>query len=283
VPEGWQWDDTLFGGSAAYYRAGRLPYPAALHDAFAAAADLRGSPRLVDVGCGPGVVALLLADLFVDVVGVDPDGDMLAEAARAAAARQIENVRWLCRRAEELPSDLGPFRYATFAQSFHWMDRDLVAGIVFELLEPGGAFVHVDTQVEGVAPPETALPHPAPPRDEIDRLRVRYLGPVRRAGAGTLRHGTPGDEWQVLERAGFEAPAPVRVEGRVALERTTDDVVASVFSSSGTAPHLFGDRLADFERDLRRLLWDASPTGWFSERTGDVELVFYRRPAHPAA
>jgi hypothetical protein len=41
-------------------------------------------------------------------------------------------------------------------------------------------------------------------------------------------------------------------------------VVAWVLSTSSTAPHLFGDRVDDFIRDLRSLLLDVSPEGRFS-------------------
>ncbi len=283
MPQGWQWDETLFRGSAAYYARGRLPYPAGLHDAFAAAARLDGAPRLIDVGCGPGTVALTLADLFAEVVAVDPDADMLREGARLATSRGAGNVRWERLRAEDLSAAAqGRFRYATFAQSFHWMERERVARIVFAMLEPGGAFVHVNTDVPAAdaARDEPAdPPDPRPPGDAIRALAERYLGPVRRAGQGYLRHGTPGDEWGVLRAAGFLAPDVVRVPGGDTLTRTADDVLAHVFSSSGTAPHLFGDRLHEFERELRGVLATASPRGRFAERVGDVELVWYRRPA----
>ena len=279
MPVGWEWDETLFEGSAPHYLRGRLPYPAALHDLFAAHADLAGRPRLIDVGCGPGVVALALADLFAEVVGVDPDPGMIAEASRLARAGRVENATWVERRAEELPAGLGVFRYAIFAQSFHWMDRRRVARLVFDMLEPGGAFVHLNTDVAGAPSPEVALAHPETPEDGIDALRRRYLGPVRRAGRGHLRFGTPSGEPAVLQDAGFEAAEVVRVPGRGVVERTVDDVVAGVFAHSGTAPHLFGDRLPDFEQDLRAVLEAASPTGRFSQPTRDLELLFYRRPA----
>jgi SAM-dependent methyltransferase len=278
MPEGWVWDESLFAGSSAFYDRGRIPYPAGLRDAFAAAADLRGSPRLIDVGCGPGTVALRLASLFAEVVGVDADRGMIEEASRAAAARAVTNARWLRLRAEQMPPSLGLFRYATFAQSFHWMERDLVAAKVFGLLEPGGAFVHVGGQHVETPPPAEPLRHPTPPADDIRGLIQSYLGPDRRAGQGVLRHGTPGNEWEVLQRAGFEAPLSVRVAGRQVLDRTVGDVVAAVFSLSGSAPHLFGDRLADFERELRALLAAASGPGLFSEQVPDLALVFYRRP-----
>lgn len=278
MPEGWEWDESLFRGAAPYYVRGRLPYPAGLHDAFAAGAELDGSPRLIDVGCGPGNVALLLADLFTEVVGVDPDPDMLAEAARAAKEHGVGNARWVPLRGEQLPAGLGLFRYATFAQSFHWMERDLVARTIFEMLEPGGAFVHVDTSGDDTPESAEPPPHPSPPTAAIRQLVERYLGPVRRAGQGCLRQGTPGNEWAVLERAGFEPPTAVRVEGRHVLGRTIDDVVAHVFSASASAPHLFGDRFGEFERELRIVLAAASTNGRFSERTNDVKLIFYRRP-----
>jgi SAM-dependent methyltransferase len=278
VPEGWTWEESLFAGSSVFYDRGRLPYPAGLRDAFAGVADLHGSPRLLDVGCGPGTVALRLAGLFAEIVGVDADRGMIEEAARLAAGRNLTSARWFRLRAEELPAGLGIFRYATFGQSFHWMDREVVAARVFDMLEPGGAFVHVGGQEIETPPPEQPLPHPLPPADDIRRLKQSYLGPERRAGQGVLRHGTPGNEWEVLRAAGFEAPVSIRVNGRQVLERTVDDLVAHVFSNSGSAPHLFGDRLGDFERDLRLCLTAASDGGLFSEQIPDLALVFYHRP-----
>lgn len=276
MADGWEWDNTLFLGSAAYYRQGRLPYPSALAERFAGAADLSGEPRLIDVGCGPGTVALLLAHLFIEVVGVDPDVDMLSEAQRYAADSGIENARWELRRAEDLPGGLGRFRYATFAQSFHWMDRPKVAAAILEMLDPGGAFVHVNTEVKR-PPPAPELPHPVPPRAAIGRLVRSYLGADRRAGQG-IRRNSPSNEGAILSEAGFLGPRVVLVQGREVLERSVDDVVAEVFSTSGSAPHLFGAARERFETDLRALLQDASDDGWFAEWMGDIELDFYERP-----
>ena len=104
---------------------------------------LDGSGRLIDVGCGPGSLTLLLAPLFVGAVGVDPDPGMLAEAEAEAARRGVTGVRWVQMAAESLPGDLGSFRVATFAQSFHWMQRETVAAAVRAMLEPGGSWIHV--------------------------------------------------------------------------------------------------------------------------------------------
>src|SRR4051812_22682046 len=103
MPEGWQWDESLFGGSAPYYARGRLPYPDGLAEALGAALGLDGRGRLVDVGCGPGTIALSLAHLFEDVVGLDPDAGMLEEARRLAAQQGCTNTSWVHARAEDLP------------------------------------------------------------------------------------------------------------------------------------------------------------------------------------
>jgi ubiquinone/menaquinone biosynthesis C-methylase UbiE len=133
------WDSTLYEGSAGYYARGRLPYPPEMAGVLGEALALDGTGRLLDVGCGPGSVALLLAPLFAEVVGVDPDPGMITEARSTAAMLGVPNARWAQMTAESLPGDLGQFRVPTFAQSFHWMDRDLVASIVREMLEPGGS------------------------------------------------------------------------------------------------------------------------------------------------
>ncbi|QEU91426.1 class I SAM-dependent methyltransferase [Streptomyces kanamyceticus] len=273
----WEWDESLFSGAAAHYRRGRLPYAPGLADALTEALALDGRGRLLDVGCGPGTVALTLAHSFGEVVGVDPDSGMLTEAARdAAAAGVADRTRWVRIRAEELPAGLGTFTVVTFAQSFHWMDRDLVAATVRDMLRPGGALVHIsDLKTEDLS--VVGLPHPAVPQEAIGELVRRYLGPVRRAGRGVLPHGTPGGEAAVFARAGLHGPRRLAVPAGQALERTVDDVVAAVFSLSSSTPHLFGAHRDAFEADLRRLLKAASLSGRFSERRPSTEAVVWRK------
>ncbi len=274
---GWEWDDTLFSGTASYYERGRLPYAPGLADALAEELRLDGRGRLIDVGCGPGTIALSLAHLFGEIVGVDADSGMIAEAGRGAARRGVgERARWVRARAEALPAGLGTFSVATFAQSFHWMDRDLVAATVRDMLRPGGSLVHI-ADLKTQPPAVDGLPHPAVPYAAVDVLVKRYLGSVRRAGRGVLSHGTPGGEAEVYARAGFCGPRRLVVPGGQVLERTFDDVVAWVFSMSFSAPHLFEGRRDDFEADLRLLLREVSPSGRFSERAPSTEVFVWRK------
>lgn len=259
---------SLYKGSGRYYDRGRLPYPVDLPDALTRLLDLNGKGRLIDVGCGTGAVTLLLAPLFAETVGVDPDREMLDVArAKARAAPQL-NVSFLRLRAEDLPAGLGKFSMATFALSFHWTARKQVAATIHDMLDEGGWFVKINrSQPLGRRQPRHL---PEPPMDEIRQLIRTYVG--------DLTKPEPSDDSAVLVAAGFLPPVHAHLPGGAWLERSIDDVVAKVYSQADYAPHLFGDRLPDFERDLRRLLVAAAPHGRFVERQPDCELVMWQRP-----
>jgi len=79
----------------------------------------------------------------------------------------------------------------------------------------------------------------------------------------------------VYQAAGFEGPQRHEIPGQV-VERTAEQVVASVYSLSSSAPHLFGGRLPDFDEELRRLLVDASDEGRFAEQMRSITLSIWR-------
>ena len=79
-----------------------------------------------------------------------------------------------------------------------------------------------------------------------------------------------------MRAAGYRGSTRLEVGGGRVLERTEDEVVASVFSLSSATPHLFGGHVGEFERELRALLRDASPLGRFAERTREIALVIWR-------
>ncbi len=277
----WEWDPTLYAGSAAYYAQGRVPYPDELADGLAAALELDGRGQMLDVGCGPGSLTLLLAPHFEHVIGVDADSNMLAQGRRLAADAGIINIDWVQQRAEDLSDEFGRFRVTTLAQSFHWMNRERVAGILRGLLTDGGALVHVHATTHKGLEGDSPLPHPRPPRRGIDTLVAQFLGAQPRAGQGYRTEPIVSEadrglqEAEIYRAAGFRRPTRFEVPGRV-VSRNVDQVVASVFSLSYAAPHHFGDRAPLFEQELRRLLSDVSPDGQFSEQMRDIAVDIWR-------
>ncbi|MGR3875498.1 class I SAM-dependent methyltransferase [Streptomyces graminifolii] len=69
-------------------------------DAYLQMAEEFEARRVLDIGCGTGVFALLLADRGTEVVGVDPARASI-EVARAKP--ESERVRWICGDATDLP------------------------------------------------------------------------------------------------------------------------------------------------------------------------------------
>lgn len=148
------YDPTIYRGADAHYRPGRPAYSPQLEVVLAEELGLDASGRLLDAGCGPGILTVRLAHLFDEAVGLDPDPAMLAEARRAATELGIRTIRWVKALAEELPGAApGPYRLVTFGQSFHWTDEARVAEAVYDMLEPGGTLALIVHTPEGRSRP----------------------------------------------------------------------------------------------------------------------------------
>ncbi|PSM41533.1 SAM-dependent methyltransferase [Streptomyces dioscori] len=110
-------------------------------DAYLRVAEEFGARRVLDIGCGTGVFALLLAARGIEVVGVDPARASL-DVARGKP--RGETVRWIHGDATALPPlrvDLATMT-ANAAQQIvgdgEW--RETLRG-AYEALRPGGHFV----------------------------------------------------------------------------------------------------------------------------------------------
>jgi SAM-dependent methyltransferase len=267
------YDPTLYSGSAPHYARGRPPYSRELAPRLRGELGLDGTGRLLDVGCGPGILALELAPLFAETIGLDPDAEMLREAELRAREMGRSDVRWIRALAEDLPKlGLGAFRLVTFGQSFHWTDRERVAESVYDLLEPGGALALVVHTAPGRPVPEGPGAPPIP-HDAIGALVERYLGPRRRTGPGFH----PDRFEHALARTRFGAPDVLFCPGRADIVQDADRVLSNFLSMSWSAPHRFGERLAEFEAEVRRLLAAASPDGRFWDWPGDTEILIARK------
>lgn len=110
-------------------------------DAYLLLAEEFGARKVLDIGCGTGVFALLLAERGVEVVGLDPAGASL-DVARAKPG--ADRVRWIQGDATALPPmavDLVTMT-ANVAQAIVDPDewRRTLAG-AYEALRPGGRLV----------------------------------------------------------------------------------------------------------------------------------------------
>jgi len=257
---GEQLDTSPFEKAAPYYDAHRAPYAPAAFDYIISAFGVSAGVRVLDLGCGPGTVAIPLSRTGADIVAVDRDAVMLEEARRLATATAAGRIRWLCARAEDALPDLGRFQLVTLGQSLHWMDRDLVLRQLADVVEDSGGLVILD---EGRRPQEgwktTAL-----------QVVTKYLG---RRGRHPMKHPESAHE-PCLARSRHFSSFTVR-EFPFAITRDVASIIGWVFSSVHATKPMFGIQLADFEAELAEALLSLNPSGVFEEK---IETAVYIAP-----
>jgi SAM-dependent methyltransferase len=110
-------------------------------DFYAAVVAEFGARRVLDVGCGTGSFAVLLAVRGIDVTGVDPAAASLDVARRKPGA---ERVRWLHGDAGELPAmtvDLATMTGNVAQAIVDPGDWDATLAGIGTALQPGGHLV----------------------------------------------------------------------------------------------------------------------------------------------
>ena len=108
----------------------------------------RGDERALDSGTGTGTLALALAPLVREVVGVDIVPELLEHARRDAPA----NVTFVEGDATQLPFDDYSFDLVCSRRTFHHIARpELAAAELARVTAPGGR-IFVDDQIAPVDP-----------------------------------------------------------------------------------------------------------------------------------
>lgn len=102
--------------------AARPPYAPELYDCLLR--QVVGRRRALDLGCGQGKIAVVLADHFAEVLALDPSAAMI-EAGKAADAGRHGTIAWICECAEAYHSDT-IFDLVTAGTSIHWLDHTVV-------------------------------------------------------------------------------------------------------------------------------------------------------------
>src|ERR1700722_11103270 len=142
-PSATAYDPHRFRATVPFYARYRLAYPESLIRRVVEIVGLRPGDKVMDLGCGPGLLAIPFAQAGMAVTGVDPEPEMLSALSHAA---KDSGVTIDIRRGSsfDMPVGLGPFRLVTMGRSFHWMDRSATLEILDRLIEPGGAVVHFE-------------------------------------------------------------------------------------------------------------------------------------------
>ena len=119
-----------FGSYAEAYDRHRLPFPEDLVDDLVALAPR----RILDAGCGTGLVARALAARGLSVLGVELDPRMAEIARRYRVEVEVAGF-------EEWDDARRRFDLVTFGDAWHWIDPVKGVPKVASILEPGGMLV----------------------------------------------------------------------------------------------------------------------------------------------
>ncbi len=230
-----------FGRAACDYAQHRPGFPTAFFDRVKGFGLGVAGQRVLDLGTGTGTLACGFAERGCEVVGLDPSPEMLAEAARAAAAMSL-SVRWVKGWAESTGLH-DEFDIVCAGQCWHWFDRPRAAAEAMRLLRVGG---HV------LIAYFSYLPLPDSVGAATEAIVLKYNPTWTWAG----HDGRHSEFVPELLTAGFLQPTTF--EFVLPITFTHEAWRGRIRACNGILT-LPGDKIAAFDADLARLLAERFP------------------------
>lgn len=242
-----------FASTVAYYESARPPYGAGFFEAVAQQLGFDRTHRLLDVGTGPGILAIGFAPSCQEVVGVDPESEMV-KAARAAAERAGVGVRFIEGRFEDAAAKLGAFDIVTIGRAIHWLDPEPARAALDRALAPRGRVL--------VCRASSVKDGRNPWLETFNAVRDRWRG------------DRPARDGDAFFAGRFVPSATIRVEKTYALpvERFADRIL----SMSTSSPARLGDAVPAMRSAMREALAPFAADGVIEDVVEAQAEVFER-------
>ena len=254
-----------FATTVQRYERFRPPYPLAFFSEVAQHLALTKRHALIDLGTGPGLLALGFADYVGRIVGVDPEPMMLA-AARQTAKRTRWEVTLVESRAEDLSEDIGRFDLVTIGRALHWLDESTLGPLFERLVAPGGV-VAVCASFSATDGRNAWLEEYTAARRAWSDKR---LWSQSRSGERVRRELS-----SLLQGTTFQIAEVIRVES--AKETSVADLAQRVLTFSSSSPAALGEKVEPMLRDVEERLMPASRKGVFTEIVVSTAQIARRR------
>jgi SAM-dependent methyltransferase len=207
---------------------------------------LSAGQRVLDVGCGTGVVAITAARAGAQVAGLDLTPQLL-ERARENAQLANVTVDWREGDVEQLPFDNAAFDVVLSQFGHMFAPRpDVAIGEMLRVLKPGGTIAF------STWPPELFM-------GRIFMLIARYAPPPPPGAVPPVLWGDPSVVRErlgnavrgiVFDRDRMLVPALTPTHFRAFFERSAGPVIKLIESLSASAPQ----RLAEFRRECEEIV-----------------------------
>ena len=118
---------------------------------------------VLDVACGPGLVACEFAKIASHVTGIDITEKMIAQAKNHQQEKGLFNLSWDVGTVLPLPYEAESFSVVVTRYSFHHLlEPQAVLNEMIRVCKPGGKVMVIDV----VQPPEKATAY-----DQLEKLR----------------------------------------------------------------------------------------------------------------
>ncbi len=246
-----------FASTVEFYTRYREPYPQEFFRAAAERLGLDGDEALLDVGCGPGPLAIGFAPFVATCTALDPEPGMI-DVAKAAAERARAHLSFRLGRIEDFPGGES-FDVVTIGRALHWLDRQSAPEVLERIVSSvGRILVCRSGSVEAPASPWLKSYQEVCRSWSDDPDRKHYRLEAAEWFAGSQFHKI--DSISVTETH------------RVSVQ----DLVGRALSKSNTSPAVVGDRQAEFAAEIRKTLEPFLQNGVLQEKIEAAAVIFGR-------
>jgi SAM-dependent methyltransferase len=252
-----------FATTASFYEQFRPPYPLAFFREVAKRLGLQNNQALIDLGTGPGLLALGFAPYVGRVVAVDPEPSMLA-AARKAIERAGQNVMLIQGRAEDLPEDVGRFDVVSIGRALHWLDESALGPLFERLVAPGGSVAVCASS--SVTDGRNAW------LEDYNAARRTWSDERLWSRSGGRAHRELSSR---LERTAFGVVEEIRVE--TTKQTSVADLAQRMLTYSSSSPAALGERVEPMLRDVETHLMPFSRNSMITETIVSTAQIARRR------
>jgi SAM-dependent methyltransferase len=211
-------------------------YPPKFFKKVAEQIALRGDESLLDIGCGPGLLAISFAPFVGCCTALDPETGMI-EAAKTAAAEAGVALSLIHGRIEEFLTTQ-TYDVITIGRALHWLERSATLRVLEQIVTLDSGRILI-CRASSTETPETPW--------------LKPYEQVRRAWAS----GPEEKDYRIDPKEWF-ADSCFRALGETSVAKrrqvTVADLIRRALSKSNSSPEIIGKERARFEEEITATL-----------------------------
>ena len=222
--------------------------------------------RLLDLGCGTGRLSIALHEDFEEIIALDISANMLEEGKKRADSLGIKNIKWIESPAENITHNLGKFQLVVCGEAFHWMNREKVVDIIYDLLSDDGCFAILGA---GGALGRNQGVWQNIVNEKIEKWLGKRETPWKKGKALSHEGILQYSKFQSIKSGIFNYHKSYRI----------NEILGFLYTTSYCNKKLLGDNISDFEADMKDSLLKINPGDEFTEER-EAFYIFAKKNNH---